>query len=209
MFKLKGDNVMKKIILFTTFLFVFCHTNYLFTEISELNQDEKIIEQIINVENLKELLDEIKNERSQTKKDIFELEEVKDSIVNEIKQEFLNLQSIEQTKSFYKEEKTNSSDMNNALNEVISLKVLKMLDEMTKDEKDGIFKTFLKGTWNHKYSIFSFTVITFIILVVVNNRDIMDRVFYEITKRGVDNTAGAIGGSARGGWDAFKNLWQR
>ena len=99
--------------------------------------------------------------------------------------------------------------MNNALNEVISLKVLKMLDEMTKDEKDGVLISILKGTWNNKYSIVTVTIVLFIALVIVaNSRDIVDKLFYGISNRFVDNTAGAIGGSARGGWDAFSDIFK-
>ncbi len=214
---------MKKIIFFITFLFIFACSDSVFAVLSdeaslnsctktepELNRDEKTIEQDINVTNLKELLDEIQNERLRTKEDINELEEVKDSIVDEIKQELSNLQAIEQTKSFYKEESNNSPNMSNALSDVISLKVLKMLDEMTKEEKDSFTKSILKGTWSHKYEIVTVAIILFVALaIVVNSKEIMDRFAYEISNRFINNTSGAIGGSARGGWDAFRNIFRK
>ena len=49
--------------------------------------------------------------------------------------------------------------------------------------------------------------------MVANSKEIVGKLSYEISNRFIDNTASAIGGSARGGWDSvrgiFQNLWQR
>lgn len=139
--------------------------------------------------------------------DISELDGFKESIVDAIRNEIEFIREEEQTKSFFSKEKKESSGAGNALNDLVSLKVLKMLDDMSKDERNGIFNSIVRGTWNHKYEIAASTFFLLIVtMIVANNSNFLDTISFEVSRGVTNGIASVVGGSIKGSVNASGNI---
>ncbi|MFH1643656.1 MAG: hypothetical protein ABIA74_00575 [bacterium] len=147
---------------------------------------------------------------------IEDLELFKDLLIDEVKRQVDLLTEEKNLKTFnyIEKEKNDSSNLNSALNEVVSIKLLKILEEMSKEERESFLKQFIKGTWNHKYEIVIVTIVLIVVVgVIANSGDVVEFLSYEASKRLVENIAHVIEGIIKGGLEGsgniIKNLWQK